>query len=90
MLPQLNHCTRNPITAIDSKFKNEMRKGSAISGNSEQKMWEEKIRFIRMIYNIECTFFLPHSDKLSTNGAIVQSLQKFIEMLCGTTGHRSI
>lgn len=82
MLPQLNHCARNPITAIDSKFKNEMRKECAISSGSEQKMWKEKIRFIRMIYNIEYTFFLSHFDKLLTNGAIMQSLQKLIEMLC--------
>lgn len=52
MLPPLNHWTRNPITAIDSKFKNEMRKEHSISGGSKQKMWEEKLRFIRMIYNI--------------------------------------
>lgn len=71
-----NLCTRNTITAIDSKFKNEMRKERSIRGGSEQKMWEEKLRFIRMSYNIQCTFFLPHSGKLSTNGAIGQSPQK--------------
>lgn len=83
----------NPITAIDSKFLNETRKEfstSSGSGGSEQKVWGKKSRIIRIIYNVYLTFFLPHSDILSTFGAIVQSLGKLIEILWRTTGYRPL